>query len=388
MPGPPHGFRPPWAGRPWPRVPVAVGLAVVQVVGTVGAAHGQHDPHRLGPLAVLLLLAGPAVLLALTGPRRVPAVTAGVGAVTAAYLLLGYPYGPVFLSLVLVIVVAVAAGHRVVAWIVSAGVLLAHALATLALTTRRWSWPAEVAAVAWVLLVLAFAEVVRVRRERTLSLRQAMAEQRRRQAGEERLRIAQELHDVVAHHMSLINVQASVALHLADRRPEQVEDSLRVIKDASKEALTELRSLIGVLRDDDGRAPRSPAASLAALTDLVERSRYAGLDVTTRTTGEPRPLPAATELAAYRIIQEAVTNVVRHARAHRADIIVGYGADIVTVQVEDDGAGGRGIANVNEGNGIRGMRERATALGGTFSVAASPLGGVRVLAAIPTGEQR
>ena len=113
---------------------------------------------------------------------------------------------------------------------------------------------------------------MRVRRDRAVSYRQATQERRRRQAGEERLRIAQELHDVVAHHMSLINVQAGVALHLADRRPETVEPALRAIKDASKEALGELRSLIDLLRDDDNPAPRAPAPTLAAVDDIVERS--------------------------------------------------------------------------------------------------------------------
>ncbi len=354
------------------------------MLGTLGTAHGQHARHDVDPLAVLLLLAGPVAVLALTSRPRIPAVTVAVGAVTAAYLAVGYPYGPVFLSLVLVLVVSVASGHRLTAWLVGAGVLLAHAVATLVLPGRHWSWPAEAAAVAWGLLVLALGEVVRVRGERAAGFRQAMAEQRRRQAGEERLRIAQELHDVVAHHMSLINVQASVALHLAERHPEQVEDSLRVIKEASKEALTELRSLIGVLREGDGPAPRTPAASLASLDDLVERSRYAGLDVRVDVTGVRRGLPAAVDLAAYRIVQEAITNVVRHARAARADIVVGYGAEMVTVRVDDDGGAAVAMSEAAEGNGIRGMRERASALGGTLDVGRSPLGGVRVSATIPT----
>jgi signal transduction histidine kinase len=233
-------------------------------------------------------------------------------------------------------------------------------------------------------VVLALAEVVRVRAERAASFRQAAQERRRRQAGEERLRIAQELHDVVAHHLSLINVQAGVALHLAERRPENVEPALRAIKDASGEALGELRSLIDVLRDD-APAPRAPAPTLASLDDIVERSTHAGLQVTKTVEGQSRPLPAAVELAAYRVVQEAITNVVRHAQARRAVVALGYGADRLTVRVDDDGRAGVGEAQLEQGNGLRGMHERAAALGGTLAVGASPIGGLRVELTLPTG---
>ncbi|HEU5242459.1 MAG TPA: histidine kinase, partial [Ornithinibacter sp.] len=301
-------------GRP-PWVPMAVALAVFQVLGTLGAAQGQPERRPLDLLGFGLLLTGPAALACLTRRSRVPVVTVVVGAATALYLVLGYPYGPVVASLVVALVAAVVTGHRLTAWLVATGVLTAHAVAVVRDPGRGWSWAGAAATLAWALLVLALGEVVRVRRERALSHRRAMAEERRRRAGEGRLRIAQELHDVVAHHMSLINVQASVALHLRGTHPEQVDEALRVIKGASKEALVELRSLIDVLREGDEPAPRHPAATLAALDDLVERSRYAGLAVTTHVTGPPAPLAAGVELAAYRVVQEAVTNVVRHSGA-------------------------------------------------------------------------
>ena len=359
-------------------------LAVVQLVGSLGAAHAQPERRPIDLLAVALLLTGP-VALALLTRDRVPAVTVLVGAATAAYLVLGYPYGPVVLSLVVALVAAVVTGHRVTAWLVAAGVLTAHAVAVVLDPDRPWSWPAATATLAWALLVLALAEVGRVRRERAVTYRRALAEERRRRAGEDRLRIARELHDVVAHHMSLINVQASVALHLRDRHPEQVDEALRVIKGASKEALDELRSLIDVLREGDGPAPRRPAASLAALDDLVERSRYAGLDLTVRVTGEPAALPAGVELTAYRVVQEAVTNVVRHADAGHAEVTIGYGGDELSVRVDDDGRGATGAGALVEGTGIRGMRERVSALGGALTIDASPLGGLRVSATLPTG---
>ena len=275
---PDAGFGPPWAGRgPWgpgraPQVALAVVLAVVQVVGSLGAQRAQPDRRPIDLLALALLLTGP-VALALMTRTRVPVVAVTVGVATGAYLVLGYPYGPVVLSLVVALVAAVLTGHRLVAWLVAGGVLVAHGVATALDPDRGWSWAAATATLAWALLVLTLAEVGRVRRERALTHRRALAEQRRRRAGEDRLRIAQELHDVVAHHMSLINVQASVALHLRGTHPEQVDEALRVIKGASKEALVELRSLIEVLREGDGPAPRHPAASLAALDDLVERTR-------------------------------------------------------------------------------------------------------------------
>jgi signal transduction histidine kinase len=289
------------------------------------------------------------------------------------------------LPLVVALVATLVTAHRVTPWLVAGGVLTAHAVAVVLDPDRPWSWPAATATLAWALLVLALAEVGRVRRERAVTDRRALAEERRRRAGEDRLRIARELHDVVAHHMSLINVQASVALHLRERHPEQVDEALRVIKGASKEALDELRSLIDVLREGDGPAPRRPAASLAALDDLVERSRYAGLDLTVRVTGEPAALPAGVELTAYRVVQEAVTNVVRHADAGHAEVTIGYGGDGLSVRVDDDGRRATGAGALVEGTGIRGMRERVSALGGALTIDASPLGGLRVSATLPTG---
>ena len=383
--GPPWAARGPgWRGGPPVAVRVfgALALAVFQVGGSFGAAHAQPERTPVDGLAVALLVAGPAGLLLLR--RRPQVLAAAVGAATLAYLVRGYPFGPVFVSMAIALVVAVTTGHRVTAWLVAAGLLVGDAASRLAFHVDDWTWGSQAAVLAWMSVVLAVAEVVRVRRERAVTAWQAARETRRRQAGEERLRIAQELHDVVAHHMSLINVQAGVALHLAERRPEQVEAALRAIKDASKEALTELRSLIDVLRDAESPAPRAPAATLAALDDVVERTRHAGLVLTKTVTGQERSLPAAVELAAVRIAQEAITNVVRHAGAARAVIVLDYGADVFTVRVEDDGRGGREAANLKQGNGIRGMSERAHALGGRLTVTASPQGGLLVEATLPT----
>ena len=389
----PLPWGPPWArGRahwgyagppPAARALFVVVAALVQVGGTFGAAHGQPDRHGVDALGVGLLLVGPVALAFVA--RHARAVAAVVAVATGTFLGLGYPYGPVFLSLAVALVAAVVRGHRGTAWLAGLVVVAADAGGRLLGGRGSWSWVALAGEVAWLLVLLSVGELVRGRAERAASFRQAAQERRRRQAGEERLRIAQELHDVVAHHMSLINVQAGVALHLADRRPEAVEPALEAIRDASKEALTELRSLVDVLRDPDRPAPLSPVATLSALDDMVGRAGHAGLAVRKTVDGAARPVPAAVELAATRIVQEAVTNVVRHAGANHAEVRLRYGDGVLGVRVDDDGHGGVDDSEPLVGNGIRGMRERASALGGSLVIGASPLGGTRVDAVLPTG---
>lgn len=354
-------------------------LAVFQLGGTFGASQGQPDRRSVDVLAIALVLAGPAALLFL---RRFPVpVLWFVAAVTLGYLLRGYAYGPVVFSLAVALITSVVRGHRYAAWLAAAFVYFGHLLNSV--VNDELSWGQVLGVGAWALVILSVGEIVRVRIERAGAARQAQAETVRRQANEERLRIARELHDVVAHHMSLINVQAGVALHLVDKRPEQAQTALAAIKDASKEALVELRALVGVLRDEAEPAPRAPAAMLGSLDGLVERSGHAGLTVRKSVQGAVLPLPASVELAAFRIVQEAITNVVRHSGARHADIHLKYAPDVLTVEVADDGPGGARVASLDEGSGIRGMRERATALGGNLNVDTGPSGGVRVTATFP-----
>ncbi len=371
------------------RVAAVVGLlllAVVQVVGTFGASRGQSDRRSLDVLAIVLVLAGPLLLLrVLHRPVLVVWLVAGV---TLFYLLREYPYGPVFFSLVAALAFAVVSGHRLAAWLAAGFLYVGHLTLNLAVSDEDWSWGQAAGVAAWMLVVLAVAEVARVRIERAAAGRQARIETERRQANEERLRIARELHDVVAHHMSMINVQAGVALHLVDRKPEQAQTALAAIKDASKEALVELRALVGVLRDEASAAPRAPASMLGSLDGLVERSAHAGLVVRKVVDGTVRPLPAAVELAAFRIVQEAITNVVRHSGARHADIHLEYGPHTLAVAVTDDGSGGMHAATLDDGSGIRGMRERCAALGGTLTVQAAPSGGLRIHATLPMEADR
>ncbi|MFI0349759.1 sensor histidine kinase [Actinomadura sp. 9N407] len=226
----------------------------------------------------------------------------------------------------------------------------------------------------WVVALLALGTVRHGRREALREAVRRAEEAARLRAAEERLRIARELHDVVGHHLSMINVQAGTALY---RLPRDPAPALTVIKEASRDTLRELRSAIGVLRQVD-----PPAAGLDRLDELVRYAELASLEVSRRTEGTPRPLPAGVDLAAFRILQESITNVTRHAAADRVELTIGYGTAELRLEVRDDG---RGTGSGGGGEGIRGMRERARALGGELAAGPVPGGGFRVRARLPYG---
>lgn len=208
--------------------------------------------------------------------------------------------------------------------------------------------------------------------------RAAEADAERRLA-DERLRIAREVHDVVAHAMVAINVQAGVAAHLLDQDTEQAREALLHIKQTSGEALNDLRATLGLLRDPEQAAPVGPAAGLEDLDGVAGQLRAAGVDVTVDV--DAIAVPTAVGSASYRIVQEALTNVLRHARATRASVVVRVDADAVSIVVADDGTGSG--SGGGAGAGVRGMRERATALGGTLDAGPQADGGWRVEAWLP-----
>ena len=229
---------------------------------------------------------------------------------------------------------------------------------------------------------------VREAEERAEAERQSAA----RVLAEERLRIAQELHDVVAHSMSVIAVQAGVGAHVLDERPEQARVALEAISATSRGTLTELRRLLGVLRDSDGVRSHAPAPGLGDLPRLVEEVRTAGVPATLHVEGHnPGIAQAGVELSAYRIVQEALTNVIKHAGSPtRVDVTVRYSPYALAVEVVDDG---RGVAAQSRngdaegsGHGLIGMRERVDVWGGELMVGAAPGGGYRVRAQIPYGD--
>jgi signal transduction histidine kinase len=279
-------------------------------------------------------------------------------------------------------------GHRRATWVIAAvGVSALVGAHQIAGDYSDAGWLPVVAAGTWAIIVLVIADIARSRFARREAAVQARAEQQRRQASEERLRIAQELHDVLAHNISMINVQAGVGLHLMDSHPEQAREALAAIKQASKDTLGELRSVLDLLRGD-AAAPRMPTGGLHDLDALVTRVRSADLDVQVTRTGTVRDVPPEVDLAAFRIVQEALTNVVRHASSARsARVWLDYRDESLAVHVDDDGRAAVPAAtdDVAAGNGLPGMRERATALGGSFRAGPRADGGFAVHAVLPTG---
>jgi signal transduction histidine kinase len=374
--------------RAWPLgirradVVIAVAVGIAQVLFTHFAAAHQPNAKRLDLLAYSLLAAGP---LALVVRRRFPvAVYAIALSTTLAYWVIGYGRGPIFLGLIVAFFTVVLTGRRRLAiGSLTLGYLSFLWLPYLLGRDRGPTLAEALGLAAWLLVLLSAAEFRRVRSERAREGTRMREEESRRRASEERLRIARELHDALGHHISLINVQAGVALHLMNERPEQARTALSAIKEASKEALTELRSVLDVLRQVDEHAPRAPTPTLARLDELISQSVAAGLDVRAETEGEVRPLPFGVDVAAYRIVQEALTNVARHAGPAAATVRIAYGERDVTVQVDDDGRGPPTHGTPGSGKGLLGMRERVATLGGDLEAGPRPNGGFRVRARLP-----
>lgn len=367
-------------------------VAVVVTAGSGFAGHQQPGRVPVDSAARALLVGGAALLL---GRHRYPrAVALGTAAVTAVYLAAGYPYGPAFLTLALGAFAAVVAGHRSVAWCALGGVWISQVLVAhwfhrvLPPRHAAGSWGQELLALVWVVAVMALSELVRVRRERLAKAGAERAAAERRRADEERLRIARELHDVLAHSISVINVQAGVGLALLDQDPEQARTALTTIKDASKEALGEVRQVLGALRTP-GEAPLAPAPGLDRLPELTEQARHAGLAVDITTEGTRAALAPGTDLAAFRIVQEALTNIVRHSGSRTARVLLRSLPGALEIRVDDDGPAASGAGEPSGGgNGLVGMRERAAALGGTVEAGPRPDGGFRVRARIPLAGAR
>jgi len=247
--------------------------------------------------------------------------------------------------------------------------------------------------------LLSVAELSRALNARAAADRRGRAEATARRVSEERVAIARDLHDVVAHSISVINVQANTALHLMDRQPERAREALTAIREVSGQARAEFGTVLGALRDTsgtldgagDGGAPLAPVPGVARLDELAARARSAGFAVSVAAEGPVRQLPAGVDAAAYRIVQEALTNAVRHSAGRSASVLLRYGNDDLVIEVDDDGAaagasppGGRASAvAAGSGNGLTGMAERARSLGGTLDAGPRPGGGFRVLARLP-----
>lgn len=369
----------------WRRYGVDGTAAVLVAAAQVGLTYvtARHHGHTITAGGYILLAAGG---LALIWRRRfIVAVLVATYLTTLWYATTANPDGPIWDAVVVAFGTAIYYRKRsaaVVSLIAGyAGFLWLPALAG---TRKSPSATFALALALGLLVMLAGAEGIRFRHERTEAQLRIGEEEARRLASEERVRIARDLHDVVAHNISVINVQAATALHLAERQPERAVDALSTIHDVSRQALIELRSILGVLRAVDEDVPHDPAPSLSHLDDLIATARSAGLRVRVESEELGSSLPKAVDVAAYRIVQEALTNAARHAAGSTTAVRIAREDDHLVVQVEDDGGPEvQSLAAGGSGNGIAGMTERAEALGGTLAAGARPEGGFRVRARLP-----
>jgi signal transduction histidine kinase len=359
------GVGPPWISSPRPLDAVAVGL--------VGVVAGALALRRRYPIPVLVVLN--AVVLAWAAgqyPGRVIMLAPLIACYTLAALR-GWRWG-----LAGVVVTALSA---LVATRVAFGAAEPAGISGIAVWMAATAGAAG-AAVGYyrVLLVATRAQLAREAQTRE--------EQARRRAVEERLRIARELHDVLGHTMATISVQAGVGIHLLQQRPAQAVEALTTIKQISDQGLTDVKAILGVLRaDSDPDQPRTPRGGLDQLDALLDPVRTAGVQSQLTVHGSARPLPAAVDLAAYRIIQEALTNVLRHAGARTVQLDLRYEPSRVVIRILDDGTGaspGHAGTNGQDGQGISGMRERALALSGQLTAGPHPDGGFQVWCTLPT----
>ena len=355
-------------------------LLAVQLTGAAVAGETFRlfsPPRPLGAVDWVLLVVGPVALVA---RRRHPVPVLWlslVGMLSTS--------GFAHVSFVVAFFVAATAGKRHSAWLVLA----------LAFVWDIWLAPLAygygvppandaLLLAGWLLALVIAAEATRIQAERAAATLANRQTEQRRYRSEERLRIARDLHDVIGHNISLMNVQASMGLDLIDSQPEQARAALSAIKSVSKEALEELRTMLTTLRQDDDVAPRSPAPGLDRLPELIELTTAAGLTVEVEVCGKAPPLPAAVHLAAYRIIQESLTNVARHTGRAQVTVRVTYSDAEVRLEIEDDGTPpADGGSASGTGSGIPGMRERAAALGGDLSAGFRRGGGFQVSAWLP-----
>ena len=380
-----------WRDHPAVDVVLAALVTLTLLVGSYGEAHPTQPSDKVTPTGApvpvppawafaLVVLAGG--ILVLRRYRPVLTLLVSTGAVTA-FSLLGYVNGSVLLAPVLALyaVASWVPPRRAAAW--SLGTLAVLTLVS-TLNNPLGHFGGGVVLLPALVATAHFAGVAAYNRRALLAaIRERARDEARRQVDAERLRIARELHDVVAHTMATINVQATAAVHVLPDQPETAAEAMRAVKAASKEGLRELRAVLDVLRrvdapDGDGVAP---APGLDQLEGLVERARQAGLPVTVTVSGRDRPLPTAVDLAAYRIIQESLTNIIRHAGPATAAVTVDVQQGAVHLQVTDTGAGPEDGGS--PGLGLIGMRERAASVGGRVQASRDEHGGFRVTATLP-----
>ncbi len=371
-------------GRPAPDGPIPPGAFLVRI----------HRPPA--EAWSYLLAAGSFLPLALR--RRLPWLALMLsGACALAYQLLHGP--PAFTTLgpmIAIYSVAAYADRRRtwLLWLLASGVIIAVPVFAFSSGTR---WIVEVVG-AFILVAAAAAlgDNARTRREyvaevenRAREAERTREEEALRRVDEERMRIAREVHDVVAHSLSIVAVQAGAADALIAEEPARAKEAIGHIRSTSKQALAELRGMLEVLRTGESE-PLSPSAEITDVEKLADSVRDTGLEVGVRIEGDLAAVPAYASVSAYRIVQEALTNAVRHSKGQRAEVHVAAGERTLRMEISDDGADAADAAAVETGHGIQGMRERVEALGGTFEAGPAPGGGFRVVVSIPIarGAQR
>ncbi|HEU5111668.1 MAG TPA: sensor histidine kinase [Acidimicrobiia bacterium] len=372
------------SGGPWWKRALVIDIVVVMVLAAVlvvlVSVASESGARQVDSLAYVVVLAQ-ALIQLFRRSRPVPVLVMSV-ILVFAYHAMGYPAIGNFPLVVPLFTVAVT-GHTTAA-------VVATAISTMG--TLGWMLAGEsqsfllsfsiVVREAAVLIAVVMAGIaIRNRRLLTIESRERLRlarVERDALAASERMRIARELHDIVAHTVAVIGIQARVATDTLADDPDQARKALEVISTSTREATSELRATIDVLREGED-APLTPAPGLSQLPALVDSVRSGGLPVELVLTGDVRKLPGSVELTAYRVVQESLTNVVRHASASRAGVGIDYLPGLLTVTVTDDGIGGE----AGSGFGIRGMRERVVAAGGTLAADSTGNGGFRVRAEIP-----
>ncbi|SFJ70789.1 Signal transduction histidine kinase [Streptosporangium canum] len=354
---------------------IAVGVAATLLVTGLS---GQNSATRLDLFGYALLTAGG---LALAARRRAPVpVLAVTGLCAVGYQAAGFDVPAV--AYLFAVYAAVRAGHRTITVAASVTMLAALPLAALASGLHDMGEALAQARgaleLAWLIAAGAAGEALRQAERRADEAERTREETARRRADEERLHIARELHDSLTHQISVIKVQAEVAVHVARKRGEQVPEALLAIQEAGREATRELRATLEALRDDG----KSPPHGLDRVPELVERARTTGLDAKLTIKGQRHDVPAAVDRTAYRIVQESLTNIARHAAAATASVRIDHRPDALVIRVDDDGKATSDTAAV-PGVGLLGMRERVTALGGRLRAAPRSEGGFSVHAELP-----
>jgi signal transduction histidine kinase len=345
---------------------------------------GTHVvPEHFTVLGGTIVAAG---CVALVVRRRWPRLVLAAAVVcTVASYTVGHAHGPTAFIVVIAMYTVALKVDRRTALVIAAAVFALLDVAAAVFADGTGVDPASLLNFVAVGLGFALGDAMRSRRaylaevmERARRAEESRDEEARRRVTEERLRIARDLHDVVAHHIALINVQAGVGAHLLDSDPDQARQALAHIRKASRSALDELSATVGLLRQpDDPAAPTDPTVGMARLGELLTGLAGCGLRVDVGDV--PTDLPTALDITAYRIVQEALTNVHKHAGTDAARLTFGRQAESLRIVVEDDGRGGLAGA----GHGVVGMRERAEAVGGALSAGPKPDGGFRVEAMLP-----